>query len=770
MTFLVTSCNVSQFLSADERFLKKESLEIDGRLDKDERKKITDNLLLQIDQEPFKRLPAYTYFKNEGKIDSSGKQPWFYRLVAQQPRYFDSISIENRTVSMNNYLKKAGYFDAKVTYETRLKGDKFGSVKYIAHPGEIYRFRDVTYEVQEPQLAQFLAPYWDNSFIKRGEIVSDEVYQFEKNRVSDILYNSGFYYFDKSLIRPLIADSVGHQVDAVFRLNRTENPTAIQRYKVGRINIRSDYDPTYNKLYNLDTTINGYRFLQIEDKFNVKPNTLLRYIYLKQGDYFSKYNYNRTFRQLNRLGLFRYININQTPDDLDSTMLNIDIYLPPYKSLDFSLDFDVNYTNLQASTSRLFSYATQIGTSILKRNLFNGGELLRTSANVGLETSFDSTVFRNEYRLQNTLTVPRFMDYLGIISGLKTIQTKNGPLLGEKFIATLEDRVTTNIGLDFEYVFFRQWYKYFNFNGTYGFDIVQDNEHQYRWNHFGINYFNPTVFSRYSEILARNRFLEESFINPRLFSGFLFRDLFFLYKTIPDNLGNYEFFNTYAELSGFEMNIFNNIFSPNKEWKLFGSTEFSKFFKLYVEGGFNKHLFNKVFYAAKLNLGVGRPFGTSLAVPYLKQFEIGGPSSIRAFPIRKLGPGSYIDAFQQEHFPRGPFYQTGDLKVEYVSELRFDLFYILKGAIFLDAGNIWSLNRNDDRIGARFIWKERPWNQVAVGSGVGLRADFEFFVFRLDVGTIVKNPYKIESSYNPYTSFSDRLRRLEYNLALNYPF
>ncbi|MFZ2896415.1 MAG: BamA/TamA family outer membrane protein [Saprospiraceae bacterium] len=769
---LMSSCNVSRFLSAHQVLLTKETVVVEGEFKGGENTRLKEGLVYLTNTVPFKREAVYSYFKNQGKIDSAGGvKRFFYNIISQEPVYFDSAQIEKTKNNLTNYLKKEGYFDAEVRYTTSIKG-KYGKVEYTAIPKQQYFFRDVTYEIREPEISIFLSDSWNKSVLKRGKVVSDLNYQLEKNRISDILFNNGYYFFDPSLIGPLIADSIGHEVNVAFRMNETDDRKVVQRYKIGRVNIHSDFDQNYSKLYNLDTTINNYRFLQISPKFRVKPSTILRYIYLKSGDYYSKANFTRTYRQLNRLGLFRYINVNQTIDDIDTTLLNVDLYLPPAKTLDISYNLDFGYVNLRTSAVAIpATILGQVGASVIKRNLFNGGEALRTNASAGYETSFNKAVNRIDLKLHNSLSFPRFMDFLGIVSGLKRVKTSKGPLLPKSFIETLEDRVTTNITMDFEYNNFKDWYKYYNLNGSYGFDVIQDNEHQYRWNHLGINYFKPTVFSLYSQVLENNYFLKQSFENPRLFTGLLFRDLSFIYKTADDNYGQNRKFYVNAELSGFEINLINRLINPSTNWKLFDNVEFSKFFKIYTEVSSTKVLFGRVLGAAKIGLGVSHSFGSSTTVPYLKQFEIGGPFSLRAFPIRKIGPGSYIDPVQQEKFPNGPYYQTGDMKIEYLSELRFPLFYIFKGAIFLDAGNIWSISKSDDnRPGSRFRFKDKPWNQLAVGTGVGLRLDLSFFVLRLDMGSALKYPYKINGSYNPYSSFKDRLRNLEYNLALNYPF
>ena len=156
-------------------------------------------------------------------------------------------------------------------------------------------------------------------------------------------------------------------------------------------------------------------------------------------------------------------------------------------------------------------------------------------------------------------------------------------------------------------------------------------------------------------------------------------------------------------------------------------------------------------------------------MPYIKQFEIGGPFSIRGWPIRKLGPGGFRDEYQLSRFPRGPYYQTGDIKIELISELRFPIYYLFQGAVFLDAGNVWTWSRIDDRTDASFDLNFL--DDIAIGSGFGLRLDLTLFVLRLDIGTQLKNPYPINGrEFFPNRSLGEVWRNLVWNIAVNYPF
>ena len=394
-----------------------------------------------------KRAALIAYYKLQGISDSTSFEYWWNNLLKEEPEFFDTITVANIAQSMTNYLKRSGYFNARVTYKTR-ESEHYGKVHYDAYPGKIYQFNDITYEVNEPRLATFLAPYWDQSNLRTGEVVSDVVYTREKQRVTDILQNNGFYYFDPAMVSPLIADTVANKVNATFLISESSDPRVLNRYRIGRINIHSDYDPNFSMLYRLDSVTQGYRFLQISPKFKVKPSTILQYVYIKPGDYYSKEKFDRTFRQLNRLGLYRYVNIRESRDEDNPNLLNVDILLPPTKTLLFNFGIDLNRTDLRSGLDKLQSFAIQTGASINKRNLFNGGELLHSNIDYGIEQSFKrgpELVSRHEIRLRNNLAFPRFLDYMGVISGLSKIKTKKGTLLNKNFIEALDDRVTTNI-------------------------------------------------------------------------------------------------------------------------------------------------------------------------------------------------------------------------------------------------------------------------------------------------------------------------------------
>ena len=162
--------------------------------------------------------------------------------------------------------------------------------------------------------------------------------------------------------------------------------------------------------------------------------------------------------------------------------------------------------------------------------------------------------------------------------------------------------------------------------------------------------------------------------------------------------------------------------------------------------------------------GVAYAYGNSNAMPFEKQFFSGGANSIRAWQVKDLGPGSYEDP-EESDYPN----QTGDVKLEFNMEYRFKLFWKLEAALFLDAGNIWSLSAEDDREGAGFEFN-RFYKELAVGTGVGARAVFSFLVFRFDLGIPLRNPYAIEGSNWLPGNSGVKGEDLTFNLAIGYPF
>ena len=236
------------------------------------------------------------------------------------------------------------------------------------------------------------------------------------------------------------------------------------------------------------------------------------------------------------------------------------------------------------------------------------------------------------------------------------------------------------------------------------------------------------------------------------------------------NKKNNMYFRGSIDLSGNSIGLLLGANDSNKPKTLFG-VPFSQYSKLEMEFRYYYKFSGDTKLASRINLGAGLPYGNSSELPYIKQFFIGGTSSIRAFRARSIGPGTFNgnDTTNNSFLPD----QSGDLKLELSTELRTKIYKLVKGAVFVDAGNIWLSNKSAEKPGAEF--SSQFLNELAVGTGVGLRFDFNFLVLRTDVAFPLRKPYLPKGNRWVINAinFGDRTWRNEnliFNLAIGYPF
>jgi len=277
-----------------------------------------------------------------------------------------------------------------------------------------------------------------------------------------------------------------------------------------------------------------------------------------------------------------------------------------------------------------------------------------------------------------------------------------------------------------------------------------------------LNYADYETFGGFQPQLDANPALDSSFTNT-FFSSLLLKDLTYYYQTDrPDKRSNYAVISN-IEVSGFEINLLNKLINPNKEWKVNSFTNFEKFVKLNLDLRYYRKLWGESQMAARIRSGIALPFGESNNITFLKQYSVGGPGSIRAWRPMELGPGAFN--FDNENIPFN--FQRSDFTLDFSLEHRFNLIWLLKGALFLDGGNIWTLNNDPNRPGSQL--SSDFFKQIALGYGVGFRFDFTYFLIRFDFG------FKLRYSQpqGPNNSYWAPFKGQKFgnpNIAVNYPF
>lgn len=808
LTLLLGACSTTKYLKDDQYLLRKNSIEIQSNQKIKNKSKLKYELSLLYKQNPngrFLFIPReWFHFATSDPNDTTSFDRWQRRVLGEPPVYYDTAAVSKTIRSMQLYMQHKGFYEADVyhTHDFDEKRKKV-SVTYHIQPKTQLKIDSVYFESTDLRVDSILQAIKPQSFFQTGKELEEDLYNLEKERITQYMRDHGFAYFQSNFIGQLQADSTQKEglANIYIEVIKPANDSMHRTYTIGNVNIYPQYEPILQaQQYYRPLSEKGYRFwlLNTEEETIIDTATILRSIFLKEGDLYRQSNFEKTNRQLSSLGVFKFVRIKQEQDTSQQNVLNFDIELTPNKNLEIGVDFDVNYTNRSnAATSAISGNLIGISGSpyIINRNVFGGAESFNSNLSAGFE--FDPTAISSgnnfwntiDLKLQNELYFPKFIDYLGIWKGLNSIKIgKKGKVVRDDFYTKLNEITSTRISASFNYLLLLDFYQYRLFNAFYGYDLQSTNE-RYIINHIGLDYLLPTIEPEFQEVLDSNEFLARSFGN-QLFASLLFRDFNYLYSSRPNRNGVSEYFNFYVEMAGAEMwigNLIYNEFALNEGKLRIGDLDFSQYVKTEFDYRVFKQYTPKHTFAARFNIGIALPFGFTTDVPYVKQFFVGGPNSIRAWAVRSLGPGGYLDERfnPQNNNTSLQFYQAADFKFEFNLEYRFDLFWLLKGAVFLDGGNIWTLKNDPDRPGAQFRFStgnransEYPfYRQIALGTGMGFRLDFSYFIFRLDLGIKTRYPYPIRGD-NETASESDfwvdftqwRLRDINYNIGLGYPF
>jgi len=800
---VLTSCNTSKFLADDEYLLEKNNIKFRGEEKVKNKGDLKYNLSSFYKQRPngnFLFIPReWFYYKTEAREDPSKFQRWQQRVLGEPPVIYSEEQAVATADAMKYYLEYKGYFNASVVNDHYYRRHK-AFVNYYVDPGKLFVIDTLIFTSQDTTVNRLVNEVSDESYLKQDEGLEGELFELEKERLSQHLRNNGYAYFYSNYIAPLDADTnvVSKKAQLYLEILPPPGREKHTRYHIGKISVFPQYDPTREEAGMKDTLISNIHFRGEPDSFPVKPQAIVNAIYLYEDSLFRESAYDQTNRRLSALGVFRFVRIKYEPSLRDSSVLDIQIELTSNPKLELGIDFELNYTNRSTSSATATLLGVSVSPSIKNRNLFNGAELLISNLSMGVEVnpSSNNARFWNtiDVNLQTDLYFPKFLDYLGFWRRLHGIKTgKNTRLIGNGFYKTLNENAATRLRASYNFLLLLDFYRYNFFNASYGYDVQKSSTDRYLINHLAFDYLRPVTQPDFDRILESNPFLARSF-GEQLFVSMLFRDFNYVKRSRISRSGESYFLGASFELAGAEIfagNALYNTITGKSDTLSLGNINFSQYAKFDFDLRYYKQLTPQSTFAARFNLGIARPYGFATDVPYVKQFFVGGPNSIRAWAARGLGPGGYIDSLTVNSNNRLLFYQTGDLKLEFNLEYRFDLFWRLKGALFLDGGNVWTVNRDPDRLGSQFLFSrkkepnapEQPgagdpfYKQIALGAGFGFRFDFTYFIFRLDLGLPVRNPFPQPddpdniSEWDYWYDFSGiKLTDFNFNIGLGYPF
>jgi len=739
--FILYSCSVERFIPEDK------FLFTDQRVELTPDSVVNDIDNIQLDLESALRpdpvssfLGGYpgVYFYYKANREKPGFINRFLnKKFGQEPVYDSDVQTYEMEQILLNRLENKGFFYSVATSEiVRDTTNKEAEAIYRLRMSKPYRLK--TYQLDTDTLMVYnpIKNSLSESLIKKDMRFDLSAMKAERQRIDTYLKEKGYYNFNPAF---LIFETDTNQYknrryDLYLRLKKDVPPKSVIPYKIAKVNVYP-----YNTVEIDSNAIDTTRFAQksfIQGETFFKPKRLNPFILIEEGDLYSPSTSKSTSRRLGSIGAYKFVNIRYNELETDAAddslgLLEANIFLSP-------LNKRAVRAEVKAVTKSNGFTGPGLGLTFVNRNLFKGGETL----NISLDGSYEVQA-----------------GGAGNNSGSSSIQLGlNGTLIFPRMLFPIDiskdyfkyDIPKTKMELGVAYLNRTQLFTLGSVEGKFGY-VWQANKYvTHEINPVAINYVSlANTTPEFDAILEANPFLQTSF-EQQFISGLTYS---FIYNGMVDAGKTHQiYFNANFDTAGNSLSL---VASGEKPQSIFG-LDYAQYARLDADVRYHFNFSNQTI-ATRLFAGLGVPYGNSEVVPYTKQYFSGGPYSVRAFRTRSLGPGTY------EPDNNSYYDQTGNLRLEANLEYRFPIVNILKGALFVDAGNVWNTTNNEalegDTFGSDFM------SELGIGGGFGLRVDIQNFVIRLDLAAPFHDPSLPQGQRWSWDVSNPIL-----NFAIGYPF
>lgn len=778
---LFSSCSVKRNLRDNQRLVKKNVVEIesDRKKDKSLESDLKSYIILEKNKS-FMNFNTWVYNDHETKF-----KRWWKRISDKQPSYYDESLVSQSAEKMEIFLQNKGYFGSNVSYVTVPKNkkrpqNKKVEVVYTAHLTTPYRINEVDYHFDNPEISDLVMPILKKSGIRKGRQYDYYVLDDERDNITALLQNNGYFLFnadyiffeidsahnDRTLkvtcnIRPnyLLEEYVDNPLNEVYdkKFNIREvyinpYPRRLQQGEELVYDTLTLLRPSYK---NIKDTI-SYKLILTNEKPYFRTKALLPAMYLEPGDEYRKAEVAAARSNLSRLSaignafiVFDTIPRAEYPDSIHG-------WLSAHVNIEQGVKQSISL-NIEGTSDNVGAIGTSLSMSWSNRNLFRGSEVLTLQLKGAMEIqkTFNTEEDRRFFGIFNSLdggiqlslTFPRFL----------------APVSPYRFPRFFRPTTTINLGYNYQQ---RPAYSRNIFLGSFGYKWKPEQKISHTLTVLDLNLVKINKTPEFDSIIAlynNRRYIEQ-------YSDHFIMALGYTFTYSNQEIGrnkNFSYVRVSGESCGNLLYGINSLFNSPKTvegasryYTLF-NIRYAQYLKADVE--FRQYLYTNTRGAHLVFRfwgGIGVPYGNAISLPFEKGFYGGGPNDLRGFPINLVGPGSFVslDGLKYE--------RSGDIKLEVNGEYRFNVYGILKGAIFMDAGNVWLLREDKGFKNGTFkinkFYKELYWN-----TGLGLRLDIDFFVIRLDLGVPIYNP-----GYNgeKWRMKNMQFKELVLNIGIGYPF
>jgi outer membrane protein assembly factor BamA len=707
----------------------------------------------------FSAIKIRLYVYNLSGRDSTRWINRFLRKTGDEPVIYDEALARRSEDEITKAVQNMGYMGATVNTKTKIKKKKL-KLAFEVISGKPYTIRSIKREINDSKITAYLQEDSTRSLLKEGMLFDVNVLNAERLRITNHLLRNGYYKFNKDFIT-YIADTVRNTygVDLTlqvlpYRAHISDIPKDHNQYTLNKVSFLIDYDimqsSSLNSIYMNDSI--HYKGIPIyySNKPYLRPKILVNNLRIQPGDLYDDRDVQRTYSNFGRLSALKYTNIRFIETQIgDSTKL--DAYILLTKSKPQSVSFEIEGTN---SAGDLGAAAA---VSYHHRNLFHGSERLSLKfrgayeAISGLTQDYKNDNY-TEYGVEASINFPRFLF----------------PFLPSGFRRGI--RATTEFGMQYNYQIRPEFLRMVA-SASWSYHWIERQRAQHRIDLIDINYlYMPSLSKTFQDLFEGNKnYILEYNYKDRLIvrMGYTYN-----YNSTGSTLANNTIAsNSYSirtgvESAGILLHTFSKLIGLSKndkgEYALL-NIPFAQYIKADFDFAKNIVVDERNSLAYHLGMGIAIPYGNADVIPFEKRYFSGGANSVRGWSVRSLGPGSFSG---DENFLN----QSGDIKLDASVELRSELFWKFQGALFVDAGNIWTLhNYSEEQPGGKFKF-DRFYKQIAVAYGLGLRLDLDFFVIRVDGGMKAIDPI-YHNGKQRYPIIRPRFGRdFALHFAVGYPF
>lgn len=707
-----------------------------------------------------KKMDKYQKFIDEGN----------HRMQWGEPvSVFDSSKVALTEERFREYLFSEGYFNNDVSSKVNTPiGEKFATVSYRVNPGIPYTIDSIFYRIQDSTIARIMHEHIDKSVVKKGDRYSQEKLSQERERIDYLMKDNGYFDFSRQYVDFSVDTAMLGQrrIVLMYVINQPAKRGYHKQFVIDSVRFITDANVT---IANRERTSRGYRdigFAYYNDNYNLK--ILSQRVFIRPGSLYSRDNTQRTQQQLANLDAFKFVNIVY---DSTNGKFIASIVTSPLDRYEWSNEVGVNVT--QGYPGPFYNL------NLKKRNIFKGLENFEINGRIGIEGVASATKELNVYK--------------------STEAGVNASLIFPQFIWPFREKVQfrlaqfnpkTRISVGYSYTD-RPEYRRTSTTISNTYTWQNQRTTQYSLALTNVSLINSEKSPEFETLLQEladqgnvnlyNSFLP-SFVSSMIFGVTWNRDYGVAGK-------NSVFIRSQIESGGTSLNIIDPSIITNQGLQYFKYLRFSFDFRR------TKILSKWATVAYRLNSGIAYSYGPDQALPYEKFFFAGGSNSVRAWRPRRLGQGSLPPIYSTDVRGDGlfdyKFEKPGEILLEGSVELRSKIIGFIDGALFVDAGNVWSFkplrqtSQGDTPPAGNAQFKGDFYKELGIGTGFGLRFDFAFLILRFDVGMKVYDPARPEGNrfvldkakfFNPFArqradgTFFNIKEPVIYNLGIGYPF